>query len=245
VPLRSAERIGMTDPRQLTADRATAATTPVTEPTASATQTKSRRQSPPDPRSLKAASPLAVAAPETVPDVEQAPATNRTSNDVGERRNDESETERAFVQILVPPDLAKRMARASLHLKHSAYKARFQQTIMGAMLEQLIPDPDDPAVISAGASLIARWRRDPLSELRGSRRVGWYLPLELTAKLDQLVLNLKEQHYRLRPSATSLLAAVIWLELDPDTVQGQVALEQLAVSYHQRWEQPDYDAVAA
>ena len=155
------------------------------------------------------------------------------------------EIERAFVQILVPPELAVRISRASHHLKLNVYKARFQQTIMGALIERHIPDPDEPTVVRAMAVLIARWRQEPLSERRASRRLGWHLPLELSARLDELLLNLKEQHYRLRPSATALLAALIWFELDPDTAPGQSALAQLVVPYYERWEQPAYEMLAA
>jgi hypothetical protein len=156
-----------------------------------------------------------------------------------------AEEERVFVQILVPPELTVRLGRASHHLKTKVPKARFQQTIMGALIERSIPAPNDPTVIAAMAGLIARWRQDPLSERRASRRLGWHLPLPITARLDQLLLNLKEQHYRLRPSATSLLAALIWLELDPDTTPGQEALRELVVTYHQTWERPDYGALVA
>ena len=153
--------------------------------------------------------------------------------------------ERAFVQILVPPELAVRIGRASHHLKSEVYKARFQQTIMGALIDQSIPDPGDPVVVSAMAALIARWRQDPLSERRASRRLGWHLPLPISNRVDGVVLSLKEQHYRLRPSATSLLSALIWFHLDPDSPEGQTALRELVVRYYDSWERPDYSLAAA
>lgn len=156
-----------------------------------------------------------------------------------------AESERVFIQILVQPELAVRVARASHYLKTEVHKARFQQTIMGALIEHSIPAPTDPSVIATTAGLIARWRQEPLSESRASRRLGWYLPVPIGMRLDRLLLSLKEQHYRLRPSATSLLAALIWLELDPDTTKGREALRALVVPYHDKWERPDYTTVAA
>ena len=151
----------------------------------------------------------------------------------------------AFVQILAPPELAVRIGRGSHYLKLEIYKTRFQQTIMGALLDRSIPDPSDPTVVSTMAALIARWRQDPLSERRATRRLGWHLPLPISTRLDQLVLNLKAQHYRLRPSATSLMSALIWFELDPDSGQGQAALRELVVPHYDKWERPDYSLTAA
>jgi hypothetical protein len=175
-------------------------------------------------------------------ETEDAPAPAET---ITEDADPSAELDRAFVQILVTPELAVRMSRASHHLKQTAYRARFQQTVIGALIDGHIPDPDDPEVVAAISRLIARWRQEELSDRRPSRRLGWHLPLELSGRLDQLVLNLKEQHYRLRPSVTSVLAALIWLELDPDTPGGQVALEASATDFYDRVERPDYTALAA
>lgn len=257
MPLRSPDIIGMTDPRDLT--NAPNQGRRASSSSKRAVDTPDKRA----PRDAHDAPEPPINAP-TPPSAERStaelgagdhlpaiPAGPRTSQHIGALSSSSlamptvDDVERAFVQILVPPELAVRISRASHYLKLNAYKARFQQTIIGALIEQHIPDPDDPLVVSAMASLIARWRQDPLSERRAARRLGWHLPLAVSTRLDQLLLNLKEQYYRLRPSATALLAALIWLELDPDSAAGQAALRDLVVSYHHRWEQPAYEVLTA
>jgi hypothetical protein len=256
VPLRSPHIVGMTDPRDLTGPPARESS-----PAAPPKRAKSPRQSgkagarspanrdsalngttPPTPARGKppgGADSSATRSPTRTPPSQPL---DENEIDVASVPADE---ERAFVQILVPPELAVRIGRASHHLKAEVYKARFQQTIMGALIDRSIPDPGDPVVVSAMAALIARWRQDPLSERRASRRLGWHLLLPISDRVDAVVLTLKEQHYPLRPSATSLLSALIWFHLDPDSPEGQVALRELVVPYYDRWERPDYTFAAA
>jgi hypothetical protein len=257
VPLRDPDIIGMTDPRDLT--------NPPNQRRRASSSSKRAVDKPDEnaPRDVRDPPEPPISAP-TSPSAERPtaelgagdrppaiPAGPPTPQDIGALSSSSpaistvDDVERAFVQILVPPELAVRISRASHYLKLNAYKARFQQTIIGALIEQQIPDPDDPLVVSAMASLIARWRQDPLSERRAARRLGWHLPLAVSTRLDQLLLNLKEQYYRLRPSATALLAALIWLELDPESAAGQAALRDLVVSYHHRWEEPAYEVLTA
>ena len=256
MPLRSPDIIGMTDPRELTNTpnqrrrASSSGKSAVDKPDKSAPQDVHDAPGPPIsvPTSPSAErSSVALGAGDRPPAI---PAGPPIPQHIGASSSSPAmptvdEVERAFVQILVPPELAVRISRGSHYLKLNVYKARFQQTIIGALIEQHIPDPDDPLVVSAMASLIARWRQDPLSERRAARRLGWHLPLAVSTRLDQLLLNLKEQYYRLRPSATALLAALIWLELDPDSAAGRAALRDLVVSYHYRWEQPAYGVVTA
>jgi hypothetical protein len=249
MPLRSPEIVGMVDPRDITGP-VRPRTTPAAAPRSNDEPTSKLTSPTPDvgePREPAAPSRPAVPKrrPATPPTPPVAGATVRATPEPGAGTTIGPEEERVFVQILVPPELTVRVGRASHYLKTEVPKARFQQTIMGALIERSIPAPNDPWVIAAMAGLIARWRQDPLSERRASRRLGWHLPLPISARLDQLLLNLKEQHYRIRPSATSLLAALIWLELDPDTTEGQVALKELVVPYHDKWERPDYESLAA
>lgn len=259
MPLRSPEIVGMTDPRDLTrppqsAPKSVRASGKGLEGAQADTQTNTGLEGTPDsalnrkggpsrPRKKPAgaanSSAHRLASPRGAP-TEQPPGENRA--DFTPVPADE---ERAFVQILVPPVLAVRIGRASYYLKYEIYKARFQQTIMGALIDRSIPDLGDPVVVSAMATMIARWRRDPLSEQRASRRLGWHLPLPISARLDGLVLNLKEQHYRLRPSATALASALIWFELDPDTPEGQAALRELVMRHYDKYERPDYSLAAA
>ncbi len=254
MPLRDPELIGMTDPRDLTSPPRR-----VHEPTPAPKQPRhvlADRDTAAEQDELNAAlsgRAQPVARPKPAPLAAARPAAPHDGSQNGSSTAEHTPAEvplstdlpREFVQILGTPELAVRLGRAAHHLKLELYKARYQQTIMGALIERNIPDPDDPAVIAAMASILARWRQEPLSERRGSRRLGWQLPLEISNRLDQLLLNLKEQHYRLRPSATSLLSALIWFELDPDTPAGQQTLRQLVTPYHQQWEQPDYSLATA
>jgi hypothetical protein len=259
VPLRSPEIVGMTDPRDLTrppgrAGKSVSAPRKGPEGDQADGETNTSLQDALDSALNGERAPSAahnkpagdvnssaqpIAAPTRAP-IEQPVVDSRDS--ATPVRADE---ERAFVQILVPPELAVRIGRASHHLKLEIYKARFQQTIMSALIDQSIPDPSDPAVVSAMATLIVRWRRDPLSERRASRRLGWHVPLPISTRLDELVLNLKEQHYRLRPSATALVSALIWFELDPDSPGGQAALRELVVRHYDKYERPDYSLAVA
>jgi hypothetical protein len=258
VPLRSPDIVGMTDPRDLTSP------VPAGKPSRPAPRKRSTdaRQN----GKTNANAPADLEA--TVSSAGGPPATRTNASDDANgsaaaspqqttptsRPHEKEEVdvasvpadqERAFVQILVAPELVVRIGRASHHLKSEVYKARFQQTIMGALIDQSIPDPGDPEVVSAMAALIARWRQDPLSERRASRRLGWHLPLPISNRVDGVVLSLKEQHYRLRPSATSLLSALVWFHLDPDSPEGQAALRELVVPYYGSWERPDYSLAAA
>jgi len=256
VPLRSPDIVGMTDPRDLTGPpaRKSSASAPRERAKGARQNGKTDVSSPAD---LDSAlnSTTAPSGARTKPEADTASSATRSPNGtpasqpLGENDVDvaavPADLERAFVQILVPPELAVRIGRASHHLKLEVYKARFQQTIMGALIDQSIPDPGDPVVVSAMAALIARWRQDPLSERRASRRLGWHLPLPISNRVDGVVLSLKEQHYRLRPSATSLLSALIWFDLDPDSPEGQAALRELVVPYYDSWERPDYSLAAA
>ena len=260
MPLRSPEIVGMTDPRDLTSPpRPARKSTPA--PRKTPNEDRPARDPEPDLRGALDSAMNGTATPAVARTKPAAEGTASGAPPTASRRRDTTDEpaardsanttpvpddeERAFVQILAPPELAVRIARASHYLKLEIYKTRFQQTIMGALLDRSIPDPDDPAVVSAMATLIARWRQDPLSERRASRRLGWHLPLPISTRLDQLVLHLKEQHYRLRPSATSLVSALIWFELDPDSPEGQAALRELVVPYYDKYERPDYSLTAA
>jgi hypothetical protein len=252
VPLRSPEIVGMTDPRDLTSPprpgrKSTAAPRKTSNEDRPARQPDDVRGAP-DP-AMNGTAPVARTKPEAEGRASGPPPTasrrRETTAEPTHTTPMPDDQERAFVQILAPPELAVRIGRASHYLKVEIYKARFQQTIMGALLDRSIPDPSDPTVVSAMAALIARWRQDPLSERRASRRLGWHLPLPISTRLDQLVLHLKEQHYRLRPSATSLVSALIWFELDPDSPEGQAALRELVVPYYDKYERPDYSLTAA
>lgn len=257
MPLRSPEIVGITDPRELTRPpRRGRKTTPSTrKPHAAERETETDLRDAPAAAMIATAVPLVARGepadkPVIIDPEAPAPDERETANepaavDSANAKSAPDEQERAFVQILVPPELAVRIGRASYHLKLEVYKARFQQTIMGALIDASISDPNNPDVIAAMATLIARWRQDPLSERRASRRLGWHLPLPLSTRLDQLVLNLKEQHYRLRPSVTSLASALIWFELDPDSAEGQAELRELVIPYHDKWERPDYSFAAA
>jgi hypothetical protein len=255
VPLRSPDIVGMTDPRDLTGPPARKSS-----PGAPRKRTKGAHQNDKtDVSSADLDSALNGTSPPVTPRTKppghaagsatRSPSRTPTSQPLDENDVDvasvPADQERAFVQILVPPELAVRIGRASHHLKLEVYKARFQQTIMGALVDRSIPDPGDPVIVAAMAALIARWRQDPLSERRASRRLGWHLPLPISNRLDGVVLGLKEQHYRMRPSATSLLSALIWFELAPDSPEGQAALRELVVPYYDSWERPDYSLAAA
>ncbi len=248
MPLRSPEIVGMVDPRDITGPVPQTAHPPAPRPS-DELSIELEVPTPDVAEQRDPATPSKAAVPNRRPKMPGGPpaaaATVRQDPQGGAGTTISPEEERVFVQILVPSELTVRVGRASHYLKTEVPKARFQQTIMGALIERSIPAPNDPPVIAAMAGLIARWRQDPLSERRASRRLGWHLPLPISARLDQLLLNLKEQHYRIRPSATSLLAALIWLELDPDTPEGQEALRELVVAYHHRWERPDYETLAA
>jgi hypothetical protein len=259
VPLRSPEIVGMTDPRDLTrppqrASKSVPAPRKGPQGVQADAETSTSLQGALD-SALNGEGAPSAARKKPAGDANSSaqpiasPRGASTDQPGGENRADATpvpaDEERAFVQILVPPELAVRVGRASHYLKLEIYKARFQQTIMGALIDQSIPDPSDPAVISGMATMIARWRRDPLSERRASRRLGWHLPLTISSRLDELILNLKEQHYRLRPSATALVSALIWFELDPDSPQGQAALRELVIRHYDAYERPDYRLAAA
>ncbi|MGB0098171.1 MAG: hypothetical protein WBP81_37240 [Solirubrobacteraceae bacterium] len=260
MPLRSPEIVGMTDPRDLASPpRPGRKSTPA--PRKTPNEVRAAREPEPDLRGALDSAMNGTATPAVARTKPAAEGTASGPPPTASRRRERTaepaardsanstpvpdDQERAFVQILAPPELAVRIGRASHYLKLEVHKTRFQQTVMGAIIDRSIPDPDDPAVISAMATAIARWRQDPLSEKRASRRLGWRLPLEISARLDQLLLNLKEQHYRLRPSATSLISALIWLELDPDSASGQAALRELVLPYYDKYERPDYSLAGA
>jgi hypothetical protein len=153
-------------------------------------------------------------------------------------------TPRAFVQILSPPQVANRIARASHSLASDHPRLCHQKTIVGALIARDITDPDDPVVLAAMAALLARWRQDPMDDERCSRRLGWHLPLPLSDRLKTLLTNLRESHYPLRASATALLTAMIWYEVDTDGVDSQHALVNLVTPYYDAWEKPNYQLIA-
>jgi hypothetical protein len=122
---------------------------------------------------------------------------------------------------MAPAELHECLLRTTHALAADPSRPRHQKTIIGALLWRYI-NPEDPELVRAAGETLDAYLETELAVAPADVKVGAVVPFSLKYKLEGVSLALRRT--RRAATAKTLLSALIWRYVQPDSVDTLQAL---------------------